>query len=68
MLGRKTKGPADLWHVDDGDIICRPVLGLSYLQAFDTACVQMWADRTPQKTEDYFFAKPGCSPARVESQ
>ena len=29
-------GLADLWYIDDGDILCHPILVLSYLQAFDS--------------------------------
>ena len=36
-------GLADFWYVDDGDILCHPMLVLSNLQAFDTSNVQLGA-------------------------
>ena len=44
-------GLQDQWCVDDGDILCHPILVLSYVQAFDTANAKIGAARYPQKTE-----------------
>ena len=44
-------GLADLWNMDDGDIMCHPVLVPSYLHEFDDAKAKVGAERTPQKTE-----------------
>ena len=45
-------GLADQWYLDDGDILCRPVTVLSFLQAFDRANVSTGAERTPHWTAD----------------
>ena len=47
----KHGGLADLWYVDDGDIMCHPILVPPYLQEFDDANAKDGAERTPQKTE-----------------
>ena len=44
-------GLADLWYMDDGDIMCHPMLVLSFLQEFDVANAKVAAERNPQKTE-----------------
>ena len=49
-------GLTDLWCIDDGDILCRPILVSSYPQALDTANVKNWgAERNPQKTEVIYY-------------
>ena len=45
---RKTRGLADLWYMDDGDILCHPIL---VPQEFDIANATVGAERNPQKTE-----------------
>ena len=37
--------------MDDGDIMCHPILVPSYLQEFDDANAKIGAERNPQKTE-----------------
>ena len=37
--------------MDDGDILCHPILVPSYLQEFDDANDKMRAERNPQKTD-----------------
>ena len=37
--------------MDDGDILCHPILVPSYLQEFDVANAKVGAERNPQKTE-----------------
>ena len=44
-------GLADLWYMDDGDILCHPILVPSWLQEFDVANAKVGAERNPQKTE-----------------
>ena len=44
-------GLSDLWYMDDGDIMCHPVLVPSLLHEFDDAEAKVGAARTPQKTE-----------------
>ena len=57
---------ADLWYMDDGDILCRLVLVPSYLHEFDEANDKVGAERNPQQTEvicyvaDLDAAPPGC--------
>ena len=46
---QKNGGLADLWCVDDGDILCHPILVPSYLQALDVANAKVGAERNPQK-------------------
>ena len=48
---QKNGGLADLWYMDDGDIMCHPILVPSYLQEFDDANAKVGAERSPQKTE-----------------
>ena len=57
MLCKKNGGLADQWYLDDGDIICHPLLVLPYLQAFDTANAEIGAERNPQKTEVIHYVK-----------
>ena len=44
-------GLADFWFVDDGDILCHPILVPSYIHVFDAANEKVGAERNPQKTE-----------------
>ena len=37
-------GLADQWCLDDGDILCRPILVLPHLQALDTANAEIVAE------------------------
>ena len=48
-------GLADRWYLDDGDSLCHPELVLPYLEASDTANVQIGAERNRQKTEVIFY-------------
>ena len=41
--------------MDDGDILCHPILVPSYLQEFDDAKVKVGAERNPQETEVIFY-------------
>ena len=50
-------GLADQWYVDDGDILCHPILVPSYLQKFDGANDSIGAERNPQKTEVIYCVK-----------
>ena len=44
-------GSADFWYIDDGDILCHPILVPSYLQEFDDANDKVGAERNPHKTD-----------------
>ena len=44
-------GLADLWYVDEGDIMCHPILVPSCLQEFDVASAMVGAERNPRKTD-----------------
>ena len=48
---QKNGGLADQWYMDDGDIMCHPVLVLPFLQDFDVANARVGAERNPLKTE-----------------
>ena len=48
---QKNGGLADLWYMDDGDIMCHPILVPSFLQEFDVANATAGAERNPQKTK-----------------
>ena len=48
---QRNGGLADLWDMDDGDILCHPILVPSYLQEFDVANAKVVAERNSQKTE-----------------
>ena len=41
----------EVWEVDDGDILCHPILVPSYLQEFDDANDKIGAERNPLKTD-----------------
>ena len=49
-------GLADLWYIDDGDILSHPILVPPDLQVFDTANAKNGAEWNPQKTEDIHHA------------
>ena len=42
---RENGGLVDLWHMDDGEILCHPILVPSYLQEFDVANAKVGAER-----------------------
>ena len=44
----KNGGLADVRYMDDGDILCHPVLVPSHLQEFDVANAKVGAERNPQ--------------------
>ena len=46
---QKNGGLADQWYMDDGDIMCHPILVLPFLQDFDVANARV-AERDPLKT------------------
>ena len=48
---QKNGGLADLWYMDDGVIVCHPILVPSFLREFDVANARVGAERNPQKTE-----------------
>ena len=48
---QKNRGLADLWYMDDGDVMCHPILVLSFLQEFDVDNAKVGAERNLQKTE-----------------
>ena len=48
---QKNGSLADLWYIDNGDIMCHPILVPTYLQEFDVANAKVGADRFLQKTE-----------------
>ena len=45
------KGGWQIWHMEDGDITCHPILVLPFLQDFNVANAGVGAERSPQKTE-----------------
>ena len=49
-------GLADWWYLDDGDIICDPLLVMPYLECFDRANPKVGADRNRKKTEVIYYA------------
>ena len=48
---QKNGGLADLWDMDDGDIMCHPIFAPFFLQEFDVANTKVGAQRNSQKTE-----------------
>ena len=56
MRCRKREGLPDLWYMDDGDIMCHPILVLSFLQDFEVANARVGAERNPLKTEVIYNA------------
>ena len=57
---QKSGGLADPWHMDDGDVMCHPILVLPFLQNFDVANASVGAKRNPCEWS-------GCSATRVRS-
>ena len=49
-------GIADFWYLDDGDILCDPVLVLPLLRAHDGADDRVGGQRNRSKTEVSYFA------------
>jgi hypothetical protein len=49
-------GLADFWYLDDGDILCHPILVWPYLMAFDEANVKVGAVRNRLKTEVLYYS------------
>ena len=52
---QRNGGLADQWYMDDGDIMCHPILVLLFLQDFDVANARVGAERNPLKTEAIYF-------------
>ena len=52
---QKSGGLADLWYMDDGDIMCHPIWVPSVLQDFDVANARAGAERSPMKTEVTYY-------------
>ena len=52
---QKNGGSADQWYMDDGDIMCHPILVLPFLQDFDGANARVGAERNPMKTEVIYY-------------
>ena len=48
-------GLADFWYLDDGDVLCCPLLVNHFLVAFDQANPQAGAKRSKPKTEVIFY-------------
>ena len=44
---QKNGGLTDLWYMDDGDIMCHPILVPSFLQDFDVANARVGAEWNP---------------------
>ena len=51
---QKSGGLADQWYMDDGDIMCHPILVLPFLQDIDVQR-QVGAERNPLKTEVMYY-------------
>ena len=58
---QKNGGLADLWYMDDGDILCHPIMVPSHLQEFDIANAKVGAERNPQTSPTWttLCAAPG---------
>ena len=52
---QKNGGLADQWHMDDGDIMCHPILVLLFLQDFEVANARVGAERNPLKTGVIYY-------------
>ena len=52
---QKNAGLADLWYMDDGDIMCHPILVPSFLQEFDVANANVGAEQNHKKTEVIYY-------------
>ena len=53
---QKFGGLAGFWYLDDGDILCCPILVLPFLQAFDEANPSAGAERSCPKTEVIYYS------------
>jgi hypothetical protein len=49
-------GMVEYWYLDDGDILCHPLLVLPFLDAFDEANAKIGAERNILKTEVLYYA------------
>ena len=58
---QKNGGLADLWYMDDGDIMCRPTLVLPFLQDFDVANARVGVEWEPTENISLLCERPGCS-------
>ena len=47
---QKNGGVADLCYVDDGDILCHPILMPTFLQEFDVANAKVGAEPTENRS------------------
>ena len=47
---QKNGGLADLWYMDDGDIVRHPILVPFHLHEFDVANAQSWSGAEPTET------------------
>ena len=64
---QKNGGLADLWYMDDGDIMCHPILVPSLLQDFGVARRQGRSGAEPTENRSHPpCERPGCSTASVE--
>ena len=54
---KKNGGLADMWYVDDGDIMCHPILVPSHLHEFDDANAKVGAEREGQRKVKLFTAE-----------
>ena len=63
---QKNGSLADLWYMDDGDIMCHPILVPSFLQEFDVANAKVGAERNPRNRSHLQRKRPGCSASGVE--
>ena len=52
---QKNGGSADQWFMDDGDIMCHPILVLPFLQDFDVANARVGAERNPPKNGSHLL-------------
>ena len=57
---QKNGGLADMWYMDDGDIMCHPILVPSFLQDFDVANAKVGAERN---RSHLLRERSGCSTA-----
>ena len=67
MRGRKVAWP-DLCYMDDGDMMCHPILVPSFLQEFDVANTRVGAERNRLNTGHLPREPFGCSASRVENR
>ena len=62
------RGLADLWYMDDGDIMCSPDPGAVLLAAIRWRQCQKWSGAEPSEDEGHQpHERAGCSTSRVES-